>query len=162
MRIVFYKVAGDRHALEIVRETGASERVECETRSYFLHDLLHYAVEGEAGLEHGFWGNLAKGRTLADMNDRTGKSMAAEIPQLMVIEQIVGAMSSVLKGRSAAQLVTALHGYAAELGTTMPAWLTADFIARVQVRMRRLVGRWKATPFGGAMALEWPPSAANG
>lgn len=43
--------------------------VACETRSYLVHDLLHYAVESEAGLSGGFWGNLARGKTLADMND---------------------------------------------------------------------------------------------
>jgi hypothetical protein len=59
LRIAFHKISGQRHALEIVRAGGRRERVECETRSYLTHDLLHYAVEAEACLQDGFWGRLA-------------------------------------------------------------------------------------------------------
>ena len=49
MRILFHKLSDDRHRLAIERTPGAREEVECETRSYLVHDLLHYAVESEAG-----------------------------------------------------------------------------------------------------------------
>jgi hypothetical protein len=156
MKIVLHKRSSDRHALEIVRESRPRELVECETRSYLMHDLLHYAVETEAGLAHGFWGNLARGKTLAQMNDRTGQALAAELPELMAIERLVGALSSVTKGRSAAQLAEGLRNYELATGTTPPAWLNEALIVAVQERMRRLVGQWKATAYGAAMELEWP------
>jgi hypothetical protein len=158
MRIVFRKIADERHALEIVRDDGRRESVVCETRSYLVHDLLHYAVEGEAGLGGGFWGNLARGRTLEDMNDRTGRAMEAELPEMSVIERLVGALSGAVKGRSAAEMVTGLHRYAEALDSTLPPWLTESFVAAVQERMRRLLGHWKATPVGAAMELYWPPA----
>ena len=156
MRIVIRKNSSERHVLEVVRANGLREQVECETRSYLTHDFLHYAVESEARVQSGFWGNLASGRTLADMNDRTGKSMAAAAPDLMVIEQIVGALSSVVKGSPAARVVDGLRDYARAQGTTMPAWLTEEFVVAVNERMRQLMGRWKATRYGDAMELEWP------
>ena len=110
MRIVFRKISDERHTLEIVRDDGRREEVECETRSLLVHDLLHLAVESEAKVTGGFWGNLAKGRTLADMNDRTGKAMAAEAPEMAVIERLVGSLSGAVKGRTAAEMVAALHG----------------------------------------------------
>ena len=58
MRILLHKISDDRHTLEIVRADGRRERVDCETRSYLQHDLLHYAVETEASLAAGFWGSL--------------------------------------------------------------------------------------------------------
>jgi hypothetical protein len=45
VRIAFRKISDERHALAIVRDDGAREEIECETRSYLRHDFLHYAVE---------------------------------------------------------------------------------------------------------------------
>lgn len=156
MRILFHKVSNERHRLEIVRDGGVREAVECETRSYLQHDLLHYAVESEAGLVNGFWGNLHAGKTLAAMNDRTGRSLGAQGPELMQIEQVVGALSSVLKGRAPDELVAGLRDAAAGAGTPFPAWLTTGFVSNVQERMRQLTGRWKSTAFGSVMELPWP------
>jgi hypothetical protein len=86
--------------------------------------------------------------------------MAAYAPGMMVIERLVGALSGAVKGRSAVQMVAALDLYAASLGTTNPNWLTEGFVVSVQDRMRQLLGRWKATPYGGTMELTWP-SAFN-
>jgi hypothetical protein len=162
MRILIHKLSDERHVLALEREGGTGEQAECETRSLLLHDLLHYAVEAEAGLDQGFWGALARGRTLDDMNDRSGAAMAGELPQLMVIEQIVGALSSIAKGPSPDALATALHAYAGALGTRLPDWLTADFIARVRERMRSLTGHWKAIRFGETMELTWPDANSRG
>jgi hypothetical protein len=156
MRILFHKLTGGRHALEIVRDDGWRERVECETRSYLEHDLLHYAAEAEAALDGGFWGSLAGGKTLAEMNDRAAPGYATA--EGVVIEQVVGVLSGVMKGRAPEQIVAALETYAASLGQETPAWLTVPVVEAVKERMRGLIGRWKATPFGQAMELAWPPA----
>jgi hypothetical protein len=155
MRIVFRRLTDERHELSIVRGDGARETVSCETRSYLTHDLLHYAVEREARLEVGFWGTLAAGATLARMNDRTQPAPSARPRELAVIEQIVGALSGTLKGRSPADLIDGLRRFAASVGTTSPAWLTEDLIVAVNERMRGLLGHWRATPRGGEMVLSW-------
>ncbi len=157
VRILFRKISDERHTLEIVREDGRREQVECETRSYLVHDLLHYAVESEAGVQGGFWGNLGQGKTLVDMNDRTGRAMASVAPEMAVIERLVGSLSAVVKGRTAAEMVAALDQYAAALGSTNPDWLTEPFVLAVQERMRQLLGRWRATPYGSTMELDWCP-----
>jgi hypothetical protein len=156
MRILFRKHTDERHTLEIVQDGGRREGVECETRSYLLHDLLHYAVESEAGLGGGFWGNLERGKTLADMNDRTGQAMISAAPEMAVIERIVGALSAAAKGMPAARMVALMGEYAQSLDTTLPAWLTERLVVAVQERIRRLIGEWKATPYGGTMELAWP------
>jgi hypothetical protein len=53
-------------------------------------------------------------------------------------------------------LTAGMRRFAAALGTSLPDWLTEDFVVRVQERVRGLVGHWNATPYGGAMELEWP------
>lgn len=155
MRIAFRKLSDERHVLQIVRSDGQCEEVECETRSYLLHDLLHYAVETEAGLDGGFWGNLAKGKTLSDMNDRTGARMAAESVEMAAIEQIVGALTRATKGLAAEDVVAGFHRYMAALDSPVPLWLTVPFVLAVQERIRQLKGHWMATPYGESMDLEW-------
>ena len=61
MKILLTKLTDDRHQLAIERDDGSTESVELETRSFLLHDLVHYAVEAEAKIDDGFWGLLARG-----------------------------------------------------------------------------------------------------
>jgi hypothetical protein len=156
VRILFDKISDERHRLVVERAPGAREAVECETRSYLVHDLLHYAVESEAQLATGLWGSLAAGKTLADMNDRTGAAMTGAARDMGAIEQIVGALHGSTKGVAASELLAGLRRFAASVGATMPDWLTEPFVVAVQERMRRLQGHWRATPVGGAMELPWP------
>jgi hypothetical protein len=155
VRIALYKRSNERHTLEIVRDDGSAERVECETRSCLLHDLLHYAVESEARLHTGFWGMLERGTTLAEMGDREKPLMAAAGQELAAIERIVGALHNVTKGHSTSDMFVAIERFLQASGAPSPEWLNEAFIHAVQARMRRLHGHWKATPFGGAMQLEW-------
>ncbi len=157
LRVLFHKVSDEKHTLEIIRADGRRERFDCETRSYLQHDLLHYAAETEASLEGGFWGSLASGRTLAEMNDRTGTMPAYGTSEMMTIERVVGVLSGLTKGRTPEELVAGLRSYSESLGEAAPAWLTTEFVTAVQARMRKLFGQWKATPFGGTMELAWPP-----
>jgi hypothetical protein len=158
MRILFRKISDEQHELAISRDLASWGTVGCETRSYLTHDLLHYAIEAEAGVQTGFWGRLAAGATLAEMNDRT-RSMGDE---MAAIEQVVGALTASLKGRSAAEVVVGINRFASSLGATMPSWLTESFVLAVQERMRQLLGRWKATPRGATLDLTWPEARAPG
>lgn len=155
MRIEIRKITDERHALRVVRANGAAEEVLCETRSTLVHDFLHFAVERAADLHDGFWGNLAKGKTLADMNDRTGASMAAEGPALMAMERIVGALTSAAKGRPAHDVVDGIARHFAAMELTVPVWLCEELVRDVQERLRRLLGEWNATRYGESMTLEW-------
>lgn len=155
MRIELRKVSDAEHELALLRPGYEREAVLCETRSTLVHDLLHYAAEREAGLQSGFWGTLAAGHTLADMNDRTGVALGPAGPEVMAIERIVGPLSAALKGTLPGPLASRLRAYLAETGTLAPGWLTADFVAAVQDRMHHLLGAWRAVPYGGTLSLDW-------
>jgi len=155
VRIELRKISDETHELAIVQADGASENLRCETRSTLVHDLLHFAAEKEAGVQTGFWGTLAAGHTLADMNDRTGAALGGAGPDVMAVERIVGPLSAALKGVRSAELVTRLRDHLAETGTPAPVWLTEAFIAAVQERMRHLLGRWRSVRPGEVMTLEW-------
>jgi hypothetical protein len=159
MLIRLTRLTNDRHRLDLVRDDGTRETHELETRSALLHDLVHYAVETEAGLEASFFGRLASGKTYeALMTDPPPG------PEALQTESVVGriqgiakndAWSSVDPERFAESIVAGFRS----LGGEPPTWLNGDLIVRVRERLRRVQGQWRATPFHQTLELEFglPP-----
>lgn len=152
MHIVFTKLTDERHRLEIRRADGRAESVELETRTFLLHDLVHYAVEAEAGIDDGFWGLLERGATMAALSERTMEDPPSA--GVALAERLVGPMQSVWHGRLDAAL------YVENTQPAAPEIVDAAFVERVRDRLRALWGHWRATPFRGAMELTWPPSGS--
>jgi hypothetical protein len=154
MRILLTKISDQRHALEIVRIDGSRETVELVTREALFHDLLHYAVESSLPTRCGFWGTLASGKTMDDLNDRTGESVKENANTLYLVEGIVGVMSSVVH-MPVDQAFAKLRWFSESQGQEPPEWCTESFVAEVSERMRRLQGQWKATSYGESMEIAW-------
>lgn len=155
MRIFLKRLDEKRHRLDIERDDGSRDGIDLETKSTLIHDLLHFAVETEAGLKDGFWGSLAAGRTFAQLGGDAEEGMRGASDELALIERIVGAMSGSVKGASATRMMEGFRNFALAQDAPLPAWLDEDFIARVQERMRQLLGHWNGTPFADKMSLEW-------
>jgi hypothetical protein len=51
LKLRFTRVSPTRHRLEYRREDGTGEAIAMETKSLLVHDLVHFAVESEAGLK---------------------------------------------------------------------------------------------------------------
>lgn len=118
-----------------------------------LHDLVHFAVETEAGLGDSFYGRLARGLgygELAAAGDPAG--------ELLATERVVGAVQGAWRrGYAPEPLAQALRGYFEQLGEAAPAWLGAGLLQRVGERLRQLEGQWRALPFGQTMQLTFAP-----
>jgi hypothetical protein len=158
MRILLTKLSDERHALDIVRDDGSRERTELVTREALFHDLLHHAVESSMATQGGFWGTLASGKTMANLNDRTGESVKENAATLYAVEAVVGMMSGIV-GLPEDQAFAKLRWYHEMQGVELPSWCTERFTLEVRERMRRLQGEWKATPYGGSMELVWEEAA---
>ncbi len=156
MRILLTKISDERHALEIVRSDGSRETVELVTREALFHDLLHYAVESTLPTQCGFWGTLASGKTMADLNDRTFESVKENAKILSLVEGIVGVMSSVV-AMPVDQAFAKLRWFSESQGKEPPDWCSESFVATVSERMRRLLGQWKSTPYGESVEIVWSP-----
>jgi hypothetical protein len=150
------KRSGDRHVLCVTRADGSEEARELKSREFLFHDLLHFAVEVEAGLAESFYGSLARGAHL----DALSRPAAALSGEALVTERIVGILTGAINRnvppREAIAAATNLFG---AHGEALPDWLTETFISRVRERMRRLMGEWKSVPFDGTMMLRFPQSA---
>ena len=156
MQIRLTRLTNERHRLELLRDDGTFEARELETRSALVHDLVHYAVEIEAGLNASFYGRLASGETYEGL-----MAEPAADPEAMQTEAVVGRIQGVAKNdtwssvdpESFAESIAA--GFRS-LGHEPPAWLTGDLIVRVRERLRRVQGQWRATPFHQTLVLEFP------
>ena len=157
MRILLTKISDQRHTLELVRADGSRETVDLVTREALFHDLLHFAVESSLPTQGGFWGTLASGKTMPDLNDRTGESVKANADTLYRVEGIVGVTSSVVE-LPVEQAFAKLLWFSESQGQALPEWCTESFVASVCEKMRRLQGQWKATPYGESMELVWVPT----
>lgn len=155
MIVELKKVSPTHHAFTMVFANGGKETIQLETKTFLYHDLLHFAVESEAHLQHSFYGKLAKGQHYEDLQlpEMSVISGGGEDESLMT-ERIVGVMTGVLKGgKGGEEAMGALHNLLSASGEEVPEWFTPDFVGRVKERMRTLEGAWKGTPFGSAMKL---------
>lgn len=151
----FTRLSPTHHRFEYRGVDGSGEAIEMETRSLLRHDLIHYAVETEAGLRGSFYGLLSKIGGYEELTVNGGAALGGEVA---ITERVVGALQGALKGDdfNAEAFAAAMADYLDLYGERPPRWLTPDFLARVRERMRQLTGRWKATPFGETMELVFP------
>ncbi|MDX2010281.1 MAG: hypothetical protein SFW67_08830 [Myxococcaceae bacterium] len=142
-----HRLSAERHTLALRLDDGAIVSVELETRSLLVHDLVHWCVEAELDLDEGFWGLLASGVPLEVLNDR--ETPPSTFTTLWRVEGLVGPLESYLQGRLPHDLLV----------EALPSSFTLANLRGVEARFRSALGAWKATPFGGALVLTWPPSA---
>ena len=112
------------------------------------HDLVHYVVEDELGLEFGFWGLVAAGAKLQSVQAYGARDprripppndplVGAHIDDLLAAEGLVAAFSALP-------------------GTGPEPQLDADRIERIRARITRLNQQWQATGPGEVLRLRWP------
>jgi hypothetical protein len=143
----FTRLNPTHHRFEAIRTDGTREAREFETKSFLLHDLVHFAVESEAKLRGGFYGALAGGADY-DAPRLTGEALT--------IESVVGPLQGALKSDVDPDAFVERHKLAqASIGREAPAWLTPGLMQRVLERLRQLQGQWRATPFGETMELKF-------
>jgi len=75
----FTRVSADEHRFEYLRPDGTGEAFDLETLGLLFHDLLHFAVETEAGLRGSFYGLLAKVGGYAELSVGGGAALGGEI-----------------------------------------------------------------------------------
>ena len=112
------------------------------------HDLVHYVVEGELGLEFGFWGLLSAGAKLQSV-----QAYGARDPRRLPPpnDPLVGAHIDELL--AAEGLVAAFSAFP---GTGREPDLDAGQIEKVRARIAELNEQWQARRPGEMLRLRWP------
>ncbi len=159
LRVRFTRVSPTRHRIEWGTRPPFAAR-ELETRSTLLHDLVHFAVESEAGLRESFYGLLAQGASYTELT-QVGTNMAANL-ELAMTEMVVGALQGAWKQDfDPARFLATLNGYLRQLGSTTPPWLTVELLDRIGKRLRALTGAWGGTKFGDTLELSFPAESGR-
>ena len=156
MNISFLKISDHEHELRVQRRDGSVESAVCETRSFLVHDMTHLAFEQEAKTQFGFWGSVASGKTLAEVSDRASIANLDATSEALRIEKAVVIFQGLTKGKSVESIVTAFNQQRSNFEWARPEWFEPEFVNRVQQRLTKLMGKWKATRFGEAMTIHWP------
>ena len=148
MKVVLGKLSDQRHEVRVTRGDGTEESVELDSRSFLRHDLAHFAVELELGLEAGVWGSVARGGSL------TGEGLDGA--DMVLAETVSGPMQTMMRTRAT---VTEIRDVLARVA---PEVASPDLAARIHQRLRALAGHWADTPYGGEMVLHWPDDPTAG
>lgn len=146
-------ITNDRHRIDMTRPDGSVTSTDLETRSTLFHDLVHFAVETEAGLADSFFGRVAKGQDPASLTQTGMNDQSTD--ELAMTERVIGPLQGWLQHRrgSAQDFVTTLGSYLQSLGQSCPRWLEATLIERVAEKVRHLQGHWQGTKHGETMQL---------
>jgi hypothetical protein len=161
MLIRLTKLSDLKHRMTAIRDDGTSVTAELVSRSFLLHDFIHYAVETTAGLDGGFWGLLASGKGMDElalaMRPAESIDMKLLAGEAATVEAVVGCFTGLAHGHATpAASVDAVRRMIEPQGRPPPAWVTLDFAVAVEERLRRLRGEWKALPYGATMQLVFP------
>lgn len=126
------------------------------------HDLAHYVIELELGLQDGFWGSVAAGARFEGMKILAGRQrphaaersravLAAHRQGIGVAEVLVDAALRAVKGMSLDEaplpIDSPLARTRADLNT---------FVARLRPALDTMCTRWLTIPPGGTLPVVWP------
>lgn len=152
LTISITRISPTHHRFSYVRDDGTGESADLETKSFLMHDFIHFCVEDEGKLSDGFYGLLESGRTYTSLTPEAGANVTSSIA--MEIEQIVGVMTGVVKG-----VATPEDAYAGvqnlfdAYGKPIPDWFTLDLIARAKARYQKVTGEFNSLKFGETLTL---------
>ncbi len=166
MRIAITK--GQRQDRIVVsRADGSGAETHFPHKGPVPHDAVHWFVERELGLAHGFWGMVASGRhpeEIAEIAKAAGHASAkragvpgAEIVELLQAERLTECFEADLwSGGSgaAADLIALAETACGYSHVPLPA-LDAAAAERIRTELGNFARGWMAAPQGHVAVLEW-------
>ena len=170
---VIFRRTGPRRYAVIVEPLAGTPQAMDPAPGYdddIPHDLVHYAVEAELGLDHGVFGRAAKGGGTFTPEPRGGARELARRrrKQHRREERLAGADGATSKDMVTSERLAALvdlawrrrHGQRPEASRLSPTGpLTPGDEARIEAcvaQLDALASQWRALPVGGELVLPWP------
>lgn len=171
MNITFTRTGECTYATQAARGDGVTLQVPSYDRTSLLpHDLAHYVVERELGLQHGFWGCVARGAMFSGMTVVSGRQPPRPAERSRTILREAGQQGTraeVLVGVFLGILRAGREGDEAAVARVKDAWeparvargepLGADEIRRVCTALRETLLRWQSLAVGQILVVWWPP-----
>jgi len=146
MRVVITKLSDVEHKIEVTRNDESTESTILNSRSFLMHDFAHFAVESEVPIKLGYWGLVASGASLSGAS-LSGEEISGN--DIALTESLAGPIQTLMRVEAKPL------GYLSLLQRLHPHLATAEFAEKVHTRARKLIGQWRATPFGKSMTIIW-------
>jgi hypothetical protein len=176
MNITFTRSGEHTYTTLALRDDGVLLQVPSYDRKFPLpHDLAHYVVERELGLNQGFWGCVAAGAMFPGMTFVSGRRPAHAASRSKSIIREAGQ-----RGTEAEVLVSALlcimhegldDNWPAARAVLARAWRPdkpsrdlpdAEEVQRVCASLREAQQRWQALAVGQSITVSWPVDKRSG
>jgi|HubBroStandDraft_1064217.scaffolds.fasta_scaffold550136_2 hypothetical protein len=143
---------GQRHVLQCIRQDGSAEVSELGPNLPY-HDLAHFVVERQWSLAEGFFGNIARGFTPAQLS--AAQTIRNLGPQSMQAEILTRALQSLCSGACAPEQFAEL------VNTELAHWrlpaieATAARVELIATEYRDLTNQYRALRNGESLTLEF-------
>ncbi len=115
------------------------------------HDLAHYAVERELNMTEGFFGQIAAGRTMEELNDTD--FIRTLPPQAWDAEVLARTLQGLANGAVAQSEFKAIAETELQ---RVPKGLTNEAGTRMLATYTQLLNAWEQVAEGAALELQWP------
>lgn len=172
MQVIFRRTGERRYAVVVSVEGAAAQTMTPAPGfdPYIPHDLVHYVVEAELGLDVGVFGRASRGagtfyavETAIDARDQARKRRKQARREQALQRSNANGEQLATSERLAALCDVAWrrrHGQRPTLAAMPPALpiaaLDSARIERVVSRLDRLAPLWNRLPVGGELAFTWP------
>lgn len=143
----FTKGGGKTDLMEVIREDGSAERVDCPKQGIIPHDMVHFAVEDVLHVR-GFIGRVAEGEA-ADFR-MAAEAVSDGVERLVEVMQGDGWSGGTTPP---AEMIDLYRVTCAARACPMVPVDEADIVA-VRERIAELTTAWAAVPVGGVLELE--------
>ena len=146
---------GRRSQLRCVRADGTAESADVGANVPY-HDLAHFVVERRWALDQGFYGNIARGCTLAQLSDTD--FIRGLGPQSLQAEVLARGLQAVASGACTAALLAQLVNAELAHWQMPPVEAPAAMVQAVLAEFTDLTARYNALRDGESLSLEFGPT----
>ena len=160
MRVQFIKgvPAARSDQLVCLRDDGSRTTGEMPRQGILPHDAFHFVVESTLGWGDAFFGQVARGRSLDPLADKTAgtKTDWAKWPRALQAESLVECLQAEQWGGASdvATFAATLAVTCRQRGVRAPALGAAD-LARIRTALRDFGAAWRPLPPGGILERAW-------
>ncbi len=155
----FTRVSPTHHRFEYRRKDDTGESVELETKSFLVHDFIHFCIEHEGKRKEGFYGLIEQGHAYAELTQSALSTRGTMVgtKESADIEILTGPFTSLIKGEgvTVGDVRAGLQNIFSAHKEEVPSWMTEDMLTRAEDRYRRLMGAWGSLKFGETLTLEF-------
>jgi hypothetical protein len=146
MRLVFTKGPGKHDRMDVMRDDGVSESIECPKQGIIPHDMVHYAVESVLR-KRGFVGRVLDGEAATFQMQAEAESDGVE--RLVEVFQADGWSG----WNTAPADMLDLYQVTCKARECEPLDVGPDDIAAVRKRILELTQQWQAVAVGASLAV---------